>query len=105
MAQGNTTPFVLRPVRGGENEFKVNESRVRSSSISRAGRRRAGALRRVRGLRPNRWRIQERVIIGNLLAEQVGLRYTGTATTQARRPGVPALSLCLFGVRRPKRRR
>src|SRR5579884_243888 len=40
---------------------------VRSSSASTAGRRRAGALRTVRGLRSNRRRIQERVIMGKLL--------------------------------------
>jgi hypothetical protein len=46
----------------------------RDSSASRAGRQRAGAFRIVRGERANRRRIQERVVMGKLLIEKVGLR-------------------------------
>src|SRR5262249_736918 len=46
---------------------------IRSSRISTVGRLRAGALRMVRGLRDaNGLRIQERVVMANLLPGKVG---------------------------------
>src|SRR5262245_41592287 len=61
----------------------------RSSRAAREkrGRDRAGALRVVRGVRVNSERIQDRAVMGNLLPGWCGLRYTGRATTAARRPG------------------
>src|SRR5262245_20879465 len=64
----------------------------RSSSASRIGRNRAGALRMVRGVRANRRRIQVRVIMGNLLPERGGWWYHGRTTSRARKPGARALS-------------
>src|SRR5262249_33821177 len=53
---------------------------------SRRGRKRTRSLRIVRGVRANGWRIQERVVMGDLLPEGVGPRYLGRATTRAGRP-------------------
>ena len=50
------------------------------------GWRHAAVLRMVRGVRANRLRIQERVVMGSLLPVWVGPRYNGRTTIRARIP-------------------
>src|SRR5262249_5777524 len=72
------------------------EGVTRSSSSSTAGltERRGLTLRAAcrRGGRANSLRIQERVIIGNLLPKRRGLLYNGRTVSRARRPSARALS-------------